>query len=257
MKAADFQGKHYLITGAAGGIGSAVARELAAAGAKLSLVDLQIGPIEALIAELEPLPGSAIALAADVSQADQVEAYVKGATQRFGAIDGFLNNAGIEGPSHTIVDYPVEDFERVLDVNVKGVWFGMKYVIPAMNETGGSIIITSSYAGVRGAPMLSGYITSKHAVVGIMRTAALELGGTNVRVNTVHPGMVDTDMAKRIAVNSGLGEEAYAELVCSSNPLGRYAQPEDIVGMLCFLLSDAASYCNGSEYFVDGGIRAG
>jgi NAD(P)-dependent dehydrogenase (short-subunit alcohol dehydrogenase family) len=257
MNTADFQGRHYLITGAAGGIGSAVARELAAAGANLSLVDLQIGPIEALIAELAPLPGSAIALAADVSQADQVEAYVNAATQRYGAIDGFLNNAAIEGPSHSIVDYPVEAFERVLDVNVKGVWFGMKYVIPAMNETGGSIIITSSYAGVRGAPKLSGYITSKHAVVGIMRTAALELAGTNVRVNTVHPGMVDTDMAKRIAENSGLGEEAYSELVCRSNPLGRYAQPEDIVGMLCFLLSDAASYCNGSEYFVDGGIRAG
>lgn len=257
MKTTDFEGRHYLITGAAGGIGSAIARELAAAGANLSLVDLQLEPIEKLTAEMESSPGSAIALAADVSQADQVEKYVKAATERYGAIDGFLNNAAIEGPAHSIVDYPVEDFERVLDVNVKGVWYGMKYVIPAMNKTGGSILITSSYAGVRGAPNLSGYITSKHAVVGIMRTAALELAGTNIRVNTVHPGMVDTDMAKRIAVNSGLGEEAYAELVSRSNPLGRYAQPEDIVGMLCFLLSDAGSYCNGSEYFVDGGIRAG
>jgi NAD(P)-dependent dehydrogenase (short-subunit alcohol dehydrogenase family) len=132
----------------------------------------------------------------------------------------------------------------------------MKYVIPAMNPSGGSIIITSSVAGVSGVPNMSAYITSKHAVIGIMRTATLELAASNIRVNTVHPGMVDTDMAKRIADNSGLGEEGFSESVCSTIPLGRYAQPEDVVGMACFLFSDAAAYCNGSEYFVDGGMRA-
>ena len=259
MQATDLSGRHFIITGAAGGIGSALARELAGVGARLSLVDLQAGPLELLVAELEQMPGydSAIALAADVSKAADVESYVSRATGKHGPVDGFFNNAAIEGPSYSIVDYPVEDFERVLDVNVKGVWLGMKYVIPVMNERGGSIIITSSFAGVRGSPNLSGYITSKHAVIGIMRTACLELAPSNIRVNTLHPGMVDTEMAQRIAQNSGLGEEGFAEAVSGSVPLGRYAQPQDVVAMVCFLFSDAASYCNGSEYFVDGGIRAG
>ena len=260
MQATDLAGRHFIITGAAGGIGSALARELAGAGARLSLVDLQAGPLELLVARAGTTAGLCsrrLLWPADVSKAADVEAYVSRATGEHGPVDGFFNNAAIEGPSFSIVDYPVEDFERVLDVNVKGVWLGMKYVIPAMNERGGSIIITSSFAGVRGSPNLSGYITSKHAVVGIMRTACLELAASNIRVNTVHPGMVDTEMAQRIAQNSGLGEEGFAEAVSGSVPLGRYAQPQDVVGMVCFLFSDAASYCNGSEYFVDGGIRAG
>lgn len=261
--------KTIIITGAAGGIGSAAAAHFAAAGAQLMLVDLSLDALDTLRKNLlqAPVDGCAIdessvqVCAADVSKADQVEHYVEQTKACFGGVDCFMNNAGVEGPIAAITDFPLEDFEQVMAVNVTGVWLGMKYVVPLMQEsiaqnTGGSIIITSSVGGVMGSPGMSAYVTSKHAVIGIMRTAALELAAQNIRVNTIHPGMVDTGMAQRIAENSGLGVDSFAEQICANTPLGRYAQPQDIIGMIDFLFSEASSYCTGQQYFIDGGMGA-
>ncbi|MFK8021935.1 MAG: SDR family NAD(P)-dependent oxidoreductase [Pseudomonadales bacterium] len=250
-----------IITGAAGGIGSAVSRSLASQGAQLMLVDIGESALHALRDELLAA-GAADAdvqvCVADVSEPVQVENYVQQTLQAFGGVNRFMNNAGIEGPGASIIDYPLEDFMRVMNINVTGVWLGMKYVLPAMRDAGGgSVIITSSVAGVIGSPNLSGYVTSKHAVIGIMRTAALEHAADDIRVNTIHPGMVDTKMAERIGENSGLGVAGFEELIRSKIPLGRYAQAEDIVGIVNFLFGESASYCTGQQYFVDGGITTG
>ncbi len=252
--------KTIIITGAAGGIGSVAASHFAGTGAQLMLVDLSEQALEALRSELiakHNLDDEVVQIcAADVSQAEQVERYVHQTEERFGRVDCFMNNAGIEGPLAPITDFPLAEFEKVMAVNVTGVWLGMKYVVPLMQRSGGSIIITSSVGGVMGSPGMSAYVTSKHAVIGIMRTAALELAANNIRVNTIHPGMVDTGMAQRIAENSGIGVENFSEQICANTPLGRYAQPQDIVGMIEFLFSDASSYCTGQQYFIDGGMGA-
>ena len=257
----EHNGKHYLLTGAAGGVGSATARHFAAAGARLTLVDNNAQGLADLTQSILTQTGVSVdtilSCPADVSRPSDVAAYVDAAVARHGRIHGFLNNAVVEGPALPIEEYPVEDFERVIDINVKGVWLGMKYVLPAIDPAGGSIVIMSSVAGTIGSPGLSAYVTSKHAVIGIMRTACLEVAARNIRVNTVHPGMVDTEMARRIGAKSGLGEAEFAEVIRATIPLARYAQPEDVAAMVAFLFSDAAAYCNGSEYFVDGGMRAG
>ncbi len=253
--------KTIIITGAAGGIGSAFAHHFAQQQANVMLVDLS----EAALSELKEgllaagnVDENAVQICvADVSQAEDVQKYVSQTKQLFGGVHGFLNNAGVEGTVAAIPDYPQDLFEQVMAVNVTGVWLGMKYVVPLMRESGGgSIVITSSGGGVMGSPGLSAYVTSKHAVIGIMRKAALECAADNIRVNTIHPGMVDTGMAARIAENTGIGIENFQQQIIAGTPLGRYAQPEDIVGMVSFLLSDAAAYCTGQQYFVDGGMGA-
>lgn len=153
-------------------------------------------------------------------------------------------------------EYPDDIFDKVMEVNVKGTYLGMKHVIPKI-EDGGSIVITSSVAGLQGSPKMVFYITSKHAVIGIMRTAALELGKRNVRVNCVNPGSVDNRMMRSLedGVNPGHGDDvkkAYEATI----PLGRYATPEDISHMVCFLFSDKASYANGQTFVIDGGMKA-
>lgn len=250
-----------IITGAAGGIGTAFTHHFAQQQAKLMLVDLSetaLGELKESVLVAGNVKEAALqTCVADVSQAEQVQKFVSQTKQAFGGVHGFLNNAGVEGTVATIADYPQDLFEQVMAVNVTGVWLGMKYVVPLMKESGGgSIVITSSVGGVMGSPGLSAYVTSKHAVIGIMRTAALECAADNIRVNTIHPGMVDTGMAARIAENTGIGVEVFEEQIKASTPLGRYAQPEDIVGIVSFLLSDASAYCTGQQYFVDGGMGA-
>ena len=256
-----FDGKHCLVTGAAGGIGSRVAEQLLIEGANLTLVDLDLSALEDNVEDFcskNPSDSSRIFVkAADVSDASQVSDYVEAAAARYGPIDCFLNNAAIEGPVAPIEEHSISDFDRVIAVNVRGVWLGMKFTIPHFNQEGGSVVITSSVAGTIGSPGQSAYVTSKTAVIGIMRTACLELAERNIRVNTIHPGMVDTGMARRIAEKTELGEEGFVDWVTGTIPLRRYAKPDDVSSMVCYLFSDEASYCNGSEFFVDGGIRVG
>jgi NAD(P)-dependent dehydrogenase (short-subunit alcohol dehydrogenase family) len=250
------ENKTAIITGGAGDIGKTAAKCFVEEGAKVFLVDQNE---EALKKVADSIPGRNVSFAvADVTQPDQVKDYVKKAVDTLGGIDIFLNNAGIEGSVKPITDYPVEDFDRVIAVNVRGVWLGLKYVIPEMAQRGGgSIIITSSVAGVGGAPNLSAYVASKHAVIGIMRTAALEAAPLNIRVNTVNPSPVEGRMMGSIEDGFAPGAgDAVKEMMRSRIPLNRYADPGDVVAMMLFLAGDEGRFLTGGVYMVDGGQTA-
>ena len=250
------EGKAAVITGGAGEIGMAAARLFLEEGAKVLLVDLEDAVLKKAVQSLES--DSAAYLAADVTQPEQVENYVNRAVQLFGGLDIFLNNAGVEGVIKPIPDYPIDVFDRVIAVNVRGVWLGLKYVMPEMQKRGGgSIIITSSITGVGGSPNMSGYVTSKHAVVGMMRTAALEGAQFNVRVNTVNPSPIEGRMMRSIEEGfaPGAGEQV-KQMMRERIPLNRYGKPEDVASLMLFLASDEGSFCTGGVYMVDGGHTA-
>jgi NAD(P)-dependent dehydrogenase (short-subunit alcohol dehydrogenase family) len=180
------------------------------------------------------------------------------ATQRYGGVDVLLANAGIEGDVSPITEYDETRFDQVLNVNVKGVFLGLKYVIPAMQARGGgSVVITSSVAGVRGAPGVSAYVTSKHAVIGLMRSAARECAPLNIRVNTVNPSPVETGMMRRLeeGMLPGAGDAAKATMAASI-PMHRYGTPEEIARLMLFLASDDSAWITGSVYMADGGYTS-
>ena len=257
------EGKVAVITGATGGIGRAAATLFVEEGARVALVDLEEGALQELVADLGE--GRASYTVADVTQPAQSQAYIDAAVNRWGGIDVLLANAGIEGILSTIPDYPIEVFDRVIAVNVRGVWLGIKYAVPAMRERGGgSIVITSSTAGIGGSPEMSAYNTSKHAVIGMMRVAALECAPHGIRVNTVNPAPIETRMMRsieeqRIAamddsnVTADTMRQSYAQRI----PLQRYGNPEEVARMMLFLGSDESSFCTGGVYMVDGGRSAG
>jgi NAD(P)-dependent dehydrogenase (short-subunit alcohol dehydrogenase family) len=249
-------GRIAVITGGAAGIGLATARLFVAEGARVLLVDVQRAQLDAAVAELGA--ANASAFVADVSDPVQVQAYVQAAVDRHGRIDVFFNNAGIEGGVHSIVDYPLKEYERVMAVNVRGVWLGMKYVIPVMAQGGGgSIVITSSLGGLKGMPRLSPYIAAKHAVVGIMRSAALECAPLNIRVNTINPSPIATRMIASLeqqwAPNAPERMKARFE---AGVPLHRYGTPEEVARLVLFLGCEDSSYCTGTAFPIDGGMSA-
>ena len=250
------EGKVAVITGGAGGIGAATGRLFAEEGARVLLVDLAE---EALQQAVRAIGGERVsAVAADVAQAEQVQRYVQTAIDRYGGIDVFFANAGIEGVVAPITDYPDDVFDRVIAVNVRGVWLGLKHVMAEMQRRGGgSIIITSSIAGVRGSPLMAPYSTSKHAVVGLMRSAALAGAAHRIRVNTVNPAQVETRMMRSLeaAIDPAAPERAKAEREARI-PMKRYGLPEEVARLALFLASDESSYCTGGVYMVDGGFTA-
>jgi NAD(P)-dependent dehydrogenase (short-subunit alcohol dehydrogenase family) len=255
-------GKVAVITGGAGGIGRAAGTLFAAEGAKVLLVDLSESALEDAVKATGSQDVSYAA--ADTTQPEQVEGFVKAAVERYGGIDVFLANAGIEGEIHSIPEYPVEVFDRVIAVNVRGVWLGLKYVIPAMRERGGgSIVITSSTAGIHGSPMLSPYVTSKHAVIGMMRSAANECAPLGIRVNTVNPSPIETRMMRsleQMRATVAPGDPTLDEVkatFAARTPLNRYGSPEEVARLMLFLASDESSFCTGGVYMVDGGRSAG
>ena len=257
------EGKVAVITGATGGIGRAAAALFAEEGARVALVDLDETSLRELAASIGE--DKASYTVADVTQPDQSQAYIDAAVNRWGGIDVLLANAGIEGTLATIPDYPIDVFDRVIAVNVRGVWLGIKYAVPAMRERGGgSIVITSSPAGISGAAEMSAYNTSKHAVIGMMRVAALECAPHGIRVNTVNPAPIETRMMRSIEeqrtaamddanVNVETMKQSYAQRI----PLQRYGNPEEVARMMLFLGSDDSSFCTGGVYMVDGGRSAG
>ena len=257
------EGKVAVITGAAGGIGRAAARLFADEGARLALVDLDETALQDTVRSIGE--DRASYTVADVTQPDQTQAYVNAAVNRWGGIDVFLANAGIEGTLSPIPDYPIDIFDRVMAVNVRGVWLGIKYVVPVMRHRGGgSIVITSSTAGIGGTPAMSAYTTSKHAVIGLMRTAALEGAPLGIRVNTVNPAPIETRMMRsieeqRVAAldDSSISVEQVKEAAAARIPLERYGNPEEVARLMLFLSSDDSSFCTGGVYMVDGGRSAG
>ncbi len=245
-----------VITGGAGGIGIAAAKRFVAEGAKVLLVDLD----EQALVEASNEVGSNVSAycVADVSQKADTERYVQQAVDVFGGVDIYLANAGIEGLVTPFIEQTEAMFDQVMAVNVKGVWLGVQSMFPVMQARGGgSIIITSSVAGIKGASMLAPYVTSKHAVVGLMRSAALAGAEHNIRVNTVNPSPVETRMMRSLEAGMMPDDLNAAHDMMSANiPLGRYAEPADIANMMLFLASDEGAFMTGGVYMADGGSSA-
>lgn len=247
------ENKTAVITGGAGSIGKITAKLLLAEGARVALVDLKD---EALQEAAEEIGGgeNVITCAADVTKSQDVKNYIAKTVESLGKIDIFFNNAGIEGVVKPITEYPDETFDQVIAVNVRGVWLGCKYGLPKMND-GGSMIITSSVSGINGSLDVSAYITSKHAVVGIMRAVALEAAPRKIRVNTIHPSPVDNRMMRSLEEGFAPGHaEAAKKQLENTIPLGRYAEPEEIAKLVLFLGSDDSQFITGTTQVIDGGL---
>jgi NAD(P)-dependent dehydrogenase (short-subunit alcohol dehydrogenase family) len=253
-----YAGKVAVITGASGGIGRATAIRLASEGASLLLADLASTPLAEAAAAARGAP-RVETLAVDVSREDDVKHMIETAEQRLGGLDLLVNNAGIEGVVTPIEQYPLDVFDRVLAVNVRGVFLGVKHAAPALRRRGGGAIVNlASVAGLQGDAGISAYTASKHAVIGITRTAAVELGPQQIRVNSVCPSPVETRMMRSLEQGMG-GTPASAEIVKKSIseriPLGRYAEPSEIAALIAFLGSDEARFINGSQYTIHGGMN--
>ncbi len=246
-----------LITGAGSGIGLATAELFAREGAKVVLVGRNEQSLRAAVNRIGTDRASTVV--ADVSKPEDNERMVKASIDRFGGLDVFIANAGVEGATATIEDYPVDAFDEVIAINVRGVFLGLKFAIPALRRRGGgSIVITSSIGGIRGRGQRnSAYITSKHAEIGLMRTATLECAPHNIRVNAVLPGPVETRMMRNLEQSRSPDDpsKARAALV-NAAPMKRYGAPEEIANVMLFLASDEASLCTGGVYSADGGFSA-
>lgn len=251
------EGKVAVITGGSGGIGKVVAQRFLQEGAKVVVVDLMQDALDEVVNELKP-NGEIIAVQADVTKEEEVKRYVDKAVEAFGTIDVFFNNAGIEGKVQPIVEVSLEDFEKVQHVNVRGVFLGLKHVLPVMTANGGgSIINTSSVAGLGGTPGVAPYVTSKHAVIGLTKVAALEAASSNIRVNSIHPSPVNTRMMRSLEAGFAPGNEGAAkEQFAQGIPLGRYGEASDISNLVLFLASDESAFISGAQYRIDGGMAA-
>jgi NAD(P)-dependent dehydrogenase (short-subunit alcohol dehydrogenase family) len=254
----DFTGKVALITGAGNGIGRAAALGFAKGGAKVVVVDRDQAAGEATTGIIRQQGGESCFVAADVTQSAQVQAYVNTALDRYGAIDCFFNNAGIEGSVAPTADYDEEMFDRVIAVNVKGVFLGLRHVLPVMlKQQRGAVVNTASVAGLVASPGMPAYVASKHAVIGLTKTAAGEVARAGVRVNAVCPGPIDTRMIHSLEAMLNPNDPNSVGARYQSNiPLGRYGTAEEVANTVLFLCSDLASNITGAQYVVDGGRTA-
>lgn len=248
-------GKVAIITRAAGGIGIETAKLFLEEGAKLALVDLSEEDLKEAAESLNA-PDRVITIKADVSEEADVKNYVETTINEFERVDILFNNAGVTGKQTDIVDLELDDFKNIMSINAIGVFLGLKHVLPLLVEQrSGSIINTSSVDGLRGSPGLAPYSASKHAVVALTKTAALEVAESGVRVNSIHPSPVDTSMMEELEKCSGDEETAKEEYI-STIPLGRYAKADDISKLALFLASDDSTFISGSQYRIDGAMGA-
>jgi NAD(P)-dependent dehydrogenase (short-subunit alcohol dehydrogenase family) len=239
-----------IVTGAGSGIGRASAILFGREGASVVVADINKPGGEATTAQIAAAGGSALFVAVDVSRASEVQGMIQSAVARFGRLDVLFNNAGIGGPLSPFADYGEEDFDRVIGVNLKGVFLGMKFGIPAMLQSGGGTIInTASVAGIIGARGYAGYGASKGAVIQLTKVAALEYAKQNIRVNCICPGGVDTPILDMVPAN-------FRPAIARTNPMERLAQPDEIAQMALFLASDDSSFATGAAFVVDGGSTA-
>ncbi len=269
-----FQDKVALVTGAASGIGRATALEFARCGARVVLADINEAKGEQTLKEIEKLGVQGLFRKTDVSRAQDVEALVKEVMDFYGRLDFAHNNAGTEGESAKIAVCPEEEWDRVIDVNLKGVWLCMKYEIPAMLKSGGGAIVnTSSIAGLAGLRKFAPYSASKHGIIGLTKTAVLEYAKSGIRINAICPGLIDTEMIERemVARNviktggapagiSGWFERTKKALAYKflekDQPAGRMGQADEVARVVVWLCSEEASYINGAALPIDGGYLA-
>lgn len=251
----DFSGKVALVTGGANGIGKAAIEAFSKAGAKVVVVDRDGAGAQAVADSVTRANGAAISVQADVTQPSDVAAYVKAAMDAYGRIDCFFNNAGIEGDVKSIVDYDDAVFDAVINVNVKGVYLGMKHVLPVMIAQGsGAIVNTASVAGITGTPNMPAYCASKHAVIGMTKVASGEVARRGVRVNCVCPGPVSTRMIESVMGQITPGDPAKGRANYEAGlPTGRYTEPAEIADAVLFLTSDHSKNVTGTQFVVDGG----
>ncbi len=254
----DLANKSAIVTGAGGGIGRAVCLGLAEAGARVLAVDLS----ETAGRETEAIgraTGSDIRFhAADVRDEASVKAYVDAATGAFGGIDIFMNNAGLQGQILPLSDYPVDVFDQVMAINVRGVFLGLKHVLPVMTRNGrGAVVNTASFASHVATRNLAPYVASKHAVLGLTKTAALEVARSGVRVNAVCPGPVATAMIDEIETGQAGGNlDDLRRKRTASIPDGRYATPEEVADLMIYLASDRSGHITGQGIHINGGSHA-
>lgn len=254
----DFSGRSAVVTGAGGGIGRAACFGLADLGASVLAVDLSEDAGRETETLIRERGGKGAFARADVSMEEDVAGYVAAALSRFGGIDVFINNAGWQGPVGPLVDCSVETFDKVMAINVRGVFLGLKHVLPVMVAKGsGAVVNTGSFASHVGARHLAPYVASKHAVLGLTKTAAVEVARKGVRVNAVCPGPVDTPMIDSIeAFESGGNAEDLRRRRTASIPDGRYASPQEVADLMVYLASDRSGHITGQGIHINGGSHA-
>jgi NAD(P)-dependent dehydrogenase (short-subunit alcohol dehydrogenase family) len=249
------KGKAIIVTGAAGAIGLATAKVLAREGARLMLVDVNHDALLSSEIQLREAGAEVCSLQADVSVSGEVEMFVDTTRRVYGSVDGLFNNAGIDGSIAPTWEYPEAEFEHVMRVNLKGVFLGLRHVLPVMLKQGsGSIVNTASIGSERGLAGACAYNASKHGVVGLTRTAAAETGNRGVRVNCVMPGVVETALLESMLVTMFNGDvELGKKTLGKVAPMERIGRPVEIGEVVAFLLSDAASFVTGAAWSIDGG----
>jgi NAD(P)-dependent dehydrogenase (short-subunit alcohol dehydrogenase family) len=247
----DFAGRTALVTGAGSGIGAAIARELGARGAHVISSDIDHDAAESIADEIRKAGGKADPKACDVSDADDCAALVGFAKDKGGALHLAVNNAGIGGASAKVGEYPLDSWRQVIEVNLNGVFYGMRAQIPAMIEAGGGAIVNmASILGSVGFANSSAYVAAKHGVLGLTKTAAIEYATQGVRINSVGPAFIGTPL-----LTKNLSDEMLDGLA-ALHPMGRIGTPEEVSALTCFLLSDRASFITGSYHLVDGAYTA-
>lgn len=249
----NFENKVVLITGAGNGIGRATALAFAQQGAKVVVADMSRSAGEETTALITQAGGTATFILCDVTKEQDVQSMVDGTIEAYGKLDIAFNNAGIEIESSKLADGTEETYDKIMDVNVKGVWRCMKYQIPALlKQSSSAIVNTASIAGLGAAPKMSVYSASKHAVIGMTKSAAVEYGKKGLRVNAICPAVIDTEMFRRATEN----DPQKAQFVKSIHPVGRIGQPEEVAAAVLYLCSDLAGFTTGVALPIDGGATA-
>lgn len=246
-----FDGKTIIVTGGGSGIGAATAQELASSGATVVVADVNLAHAEAVTNDIVAAKGRAYACAVDVAKAEDVQAMVAFAVEKTGALHGIVNNAGIGGPAAPTGSYDIDGWRKVLDINLSGVFYGMRYAIPEIEKAGGGAVVNvASILGSVGFPNSTAYVSAKHGVLGATKNAALEHAAAGVRVNSVGPGFIHTPLVANAL------DEATLKFLEGKHALNRLGKSEEVAALIVFLLSDRASFITGSYHLVDGGYTA-